>query len=90
MANHTSAKKRNRQNAEHRIRNRATKGDLRTTGKKIRAAVAAGDTALAATLMKEAERAMSKAANKGVIHRKNASRNISRLAKTVSAASKKK
>ena len=89
MANHDSAIKRNRQALKKREANRSTKSDMRSGARKVREAVAAGDLAKAKQLLIEVERKYSKAATKGVIHRGNASRSISRLAKLISNKNKK-
>jgi small subunit ribosomal protein S20 len=85
MANHKSAEKRHRQSLTRRTRNRIVKGAVRTTIKKVRASIDAkeGDVN---DLLRSAESAIAKAASKGILNRKTARRQISRLAK----ASKKK
>jgi small subunit ribosomal protein S20 len=85
MANHPSAEKRNRQRIVRTERNRALKSALRTTVKKARAAVGAGNATTAAPLLAAAESALARAASKGVIAKKSASRVTARLA---SAAAK--
>lgn len=80
MANHKSAIKRNRQNIKARERNRVARAAVRTAIKKASAANQAGKTEEAKELMRQAERAVAKAAAKGILHRKNAQRKISRLA----------
>ena len=86
MANHKSAKKRLRQSIKKRIRNRNVKGAVRSAIKKTRAAATAGNFEEAETNFKVAERKLAKAATKGVLHKKTASRNLSRLAKFVKNA----
>ena len=79
MANIKSAKKRilvERRNAE---RNKAIKSKVKTTIKKVDAAIAANDKVAATAALTEAITAIDKAASKGVYHRKTASRKISRL-----------
>jgi len=83
MANHPSALKRHRQSLRRRARNRSVKSLCRGLAKKTTAAVASGDSEQAAKLLKEAEKAFASAAGKKVLHKKNASRKISRLAKAV-------
>jgi len=85
MANHPSAEKRNRQRVVRTERNRALKSALRTTVKKARAAVGAGNAKTAAPLLAAAESALARAASKGVVAKKSASRVTARLA---SAAAK--
>lgn len=79
MANTASAKKRIRQNEKRRLRNRWYRGRARTSVKKARAAIEAGNWSEAEELVREACRALDKAAGKDVIHRNNAARRKSRL-----------
>lgn len=83
MANKKSSLKRIRQNTKARSRNRAQSSALRTTIKKVRAAIDSKDLKLAEQSFKEAESAISSAATRKLIHRANASRKISRLAAAV-------
>jgi len=79
MANIKSAKKRilvDRRNAE---RNKAIKSKVKTSIKKVDAAIAANDKAAAKTALTAAISEISKAAGKGVYHKKTASRKISRM-----------
>jgi small subunit ribosomal protein S20 len=78
MANIKSAEKRNRQRLKAEAANRIVRGSARTAIKKARTAIAAGAPD-AAELVRQAERALDKAAAKGVIHNNNASRRKSRL-----------
>lgn len=80
MANHPSAEKRNRQRVVRTERNRALKSSLRTTVKKARAAISAGDDKATKTLVAAAESALARAASKGVIAKKSAARVTARLA----------
>lgn len=78
MANIKSAEKRNRQAIKRTARNRVSRGSARTAVKKARLAIESGDpNALQAVLA--AEKALDRAASKGVIHPNNASRRKSRL-----------
>lgn len=65
------------------MRNRAVKTSLKTLEKKLRDAKASGENA--EELMRQTQSAIHKAAKKGVIHKKTASRKISRLSKLVNA-----
>jgi small subunit ribosomal protein S20 len=78
MANIKSQIKRNRQNERARDRNKATRTALKTAAKKVRTA---GSTEDAQTRVREAARALDKAASKGVLHKRTAARHKSRLAK---------
>ena len=88
MANIKSQIKRNKQNLKRRERNRVYRGRARTYVKKARLAIESGDveTARAATL--EAVSALDKAAEKGVLHKNNASRRKGRLMKQLAAIEK--
>ncbi|ADK84783.1 ribosomal protein S20 [Desulfarculus baarsii DSM 2075] len=85
MANHQSALKRARQSEKRRIRNKSVRTNLRRTIRTVRQAVEAGDAAVAQQALQAAIPVIDKAASKGVIHRNNASRKISRLAMKVNA-----
>ncbi len=78
MANIKSAEKRNRQNKKRRELNRVWRGGSRTAVKKARLAIEGGAEDSAEAL-RVAVRALDKAANKGIIHKNNASRRKSRL-----------
>ena len=83
MANIKSAKKRilvERRNAE---RNKAIKSAVKTSVKKVDAAIAANDKDAAAAALLAATGEINKAASKGVFHKKTASRKISRLSLAV-------
>lgn len=91
MANHASAEKRNRQRIKRTLRNRAVKSEFRTLVKTVREALDAGDTAAAQKALTPAISALDGAVSKGVMHRRTASRRVSRLAAAVNAlASAKK
>lgn len=85
MATHKSAEKRARQAIKRNARNSQTLGAVRTFEKKLRAALAGNDKASAATLLSDYTSKMTKAATKGAVHAKTASRKIARLAQRVSA-----
>jgi small subunit ribosomal protein S20 len=79
MANHPSAEKRNRQRLVRAERNQAVRSSLRTAVKKARAAIAAGDITAAKAPVAAASIALAKAASKGVVHSRAASRTTSRI-----------
>ncbi|CAB4930677.1 unannotated protein [freshwater metagenome] len=85
MANIKSQIKRNRTNEKARIRNKAVKSSLKTAVRKVREAVAAGDTVKATELARDANRKLDKAASKGVIHANQAANRKSSIAKSVTA-----
>ena len=83
LANIKSAKKRvlvSRRNAE---RNKAIRSGVKTAIKKVDAAVAAGNKEAAQAALINATSVIDKACTKGVYHKNNASRKVSRLAKAV-------
>ena len=80
MANTKSAVKRNRQAQKRNARNSAVKSTVKNAIKAARAAIASGDAAKAKTAVSAASSALDMAATKGVLHSKNASRRIGRLA----------
>jgi small subunit ribosomal protein S20 len=77
VANIKSQIKRNRQNEAARQRNKAVRSELRTRIK--RAEEATGEEA--AELIRAAIKRIDEAAAKGILHRNNAARRTSRLAK---------
>jgi small subunit ribosomal protein S20 len=85
LANLKSAIKRIRQNEKRRLRNRVYRGQARTYVRDARAAMLAEDLDEARTSTLKAVKALDKAAEKGVIHRNNASRRKSRLMKQLAA-----
>lgn len=85
MATHKSAEKRDRQNKKHRQRNVAAKSALKTKVKSVMIDVESKNKENATKALKAAIPALSKAASKGLIHKKNASRKISRLTKKVNS-----
>lgn len=90
MANKKSAIKRIRQNEKRRLRNRVYRGNARSQVNNARVAIETGNVeeAKAATLV--AISALDKAAQKGTIHKKNASRRKGRLMKALAAIEKSK
>lgn len=83
MANIKSAKKRvivNRTKAE---RNKAIRSEVKTSIKKVEAAVAAKDKEAAVAALQNAISTIDKAATKGVYHKNTAARKVSRLSKAV-------
>lgn len=83
MANIKSAKKRILVNRTKAERNKAIKSGVKTSIKKVYAAIDAKDADAAKTALKDATVAIDKAATKGVYHKNNASRKVSRLTKAV-------
>lgn len=85
MANTKSALKRIRQAEVARARNASIRSSVRNAVKKVRVAIGSSDAAQAQELLRLATRSIDKAAAKGVLNARAASRKISRLAKAVSA-----
>ena len=77
-----SAKKRNRQNIVRRAKNRAVRTQFRNTIKEV-----LNSEENPEELLKKAQSQLDRAATKGIIHKKTASRRAGRLAKRVHAAS---
>ncbi|MGC6417835.1 MAG: 30S ribosomal protein S20 [Bradymonadia bacterium] len=88
MANHKSAEKRVRQTEKRRQRNKHVLSTMRTYIKRVRVAIADGNAEDATERLKAATQALAKAASKGVIHRNQARRKISRLTKAVAGLAK--
>ena len=89
MAQHKSAKKRARQNLARRERNRTIRSRLKTAVKYARAALAGTDGEASDQAVRSAEREIRRAASKGVLTKKQASRRVSRLAKRLHATAAK-
>lgn len=85
MANHKSAEKRNRQRPKRQLRNRIALGAMRTALKAARTALE-GKSAEASGLVKQAMQQIDRAVTKGVLHRRAASRLISRLGRSASSS----
>ena len=85
MANHASAAKRARQSEKRRLVNRARKAAMRTAIKRVLAAVEAGDAEAARAALARAVPLIDRAGRRGVIHRNQASRRVSRLNARVKA-----
>lgn len=90
MANIKSAIKRNKQNEKKRLRNRVYRGSTRRYISKARTAIESGEFATAESKVKEAIKALDKAAQKGVLHKNNAARRKGRLMKHLSALKQEK
>lgn len=78
MAHHKSAQKRIKQSLKKRERNRTVKGALRTVIKQFQTTLVKGAEE-AKGVLETAVPVIAKAASKGIIHKKNAARKISRL-----------
>ena len=85
MANTKSAKKAARQTVRRTNANKGRRSRARSYARKVEEAIEAGDKKAAAAALKEAEPVLARTAQKGLLHRKTASRKVSRFAKRVSA-----
>ncbi len=85
LANIKSAKKRILVNQTKAARNKSIRSAVKTSMKKVEAAVAANDKAAANAALTDAISTISKAASKGVYHKNNAARKVSRLSKAVNS-----
>jgi small subunit ribosomal protein S20 len=83
LATHKSAEKRDRQSKVRRERNVAAKSAIKTKVKSVLEAVESKNKDNAVNALKATVPSLSKAAAKGLIHKKNASRKISRLTRKV-------
>lgn len=85
---HKSAKTRIRRNARRDLINTKRTSRTRTSLRKVEEAIAGGDYKAAATALKNAQPELHRAADKGIMHKKNASRKLSRLSARVKALKK--
>jgi small subunit ribosomal protein S20 len=79
MPNHKSAEKRDRQNARRNEVNTANRTRLRTTIKRLRTALAAGNAQEAQELLPQTVSVIDKSVQKGILHRNTAARHKARL-----------
>ena len=85
MANSPQAKKRIRRNDRRAEINKSRVSRIRTFIRKVEDAISAGDKPAAADALKEAQPEIMRGVTKGVMHKKTASRKVSRMAKAVKA-----
>jgi len=85
MANTSSAKKAIRQSARRTAVNKNARTRMRTSVKKVETAIAAGDSAQAKDALRAAQPELMSNAQKGILHKKTASRKISRLSARIKA-----
>lgn len=85
MANTTSAKKAARKAVRRTEINKSRRSLLKTEVRKVEEAIASGDQSTALAALKVAEPVLVRTAQKGVLHKRTASRKVSRLTKRVSA-----
>jgi len=85
MANSAQARKRARQSVARNKHNSSLRSMLRTSIKRARAAIAAGDKAAAAEVYKKTTSIIDRIADKKIIHKNKAARHKSRLAAALKA-----
>lgn len=87
MANTSSAKKAARQMITRTEVNKSRRSRVKTDVRSVEEAIASGDRAKAEAALKAAEPLLVRTAQKGIMHKKTASRKVSRLTKRVKAMS---
>ena len=85
MANIKSQIKRNKQNEKRRLRNRGYRGTARIAVREARSAMASDNAEESRAAVLKAISALDKAAERGVLHKNNASRRKGRLMKQLSS-----
>jgi small subunit ribosomal protein S20 len=86
MANLKSSKKDLKRSEKRRLVNQSVKTALKTYVKKTRQAAASGDAAATLQALSTAAKQLDKAVQRGIIHKNQAARRKSRLAKAANAA----
>ncbi len=86
MPTHKSAEKRVRQNAKRKVRNKSIRSRLTTYTREFTDLLEEGDVDGAAEKIRKVEAEYDRAASKGVVPKKRASRKISRLKKRLHSA----
>jgi small subunit ribosomal protein S20 len=88
MANTKSARKATRVQARRTEVNKARRSGMRGAVRKVEEAIKSGDRKAAEAALKAAEPHMMRSAQKGVMHKKTASRKVSRLSHQVAKLAK--
>ena len=83
MANSAQARKRARQAVTRNKHNASMRSMLRTSIKRVREAIAAGDQAAANAVFQKATSVIDRVADKRIIHKNKAARHKSRLAAAI-------
>jgi small subunit ribosomal protein S20 len=86
MANIASVIKRNRQAQKQRVRNQAARTQVKGAVKAVREIAATASAADKQKALGQAMQTLHKAASKGLLHKRTASRKIARLAKSLNRA----
>ena len=87
MATTSSAKKAARQMISRTQVNKSRRSRVKTDVRSVEEAIASGDRAKAEAALKAAQPMLVRTAQKGMMHKKTASRKVSRLTKRVKAMS---
>ena len=87
MANTKSARKATRKIARRTVVNKSRRSQTRNAVRNVESAVATGNKQAALDALKAAEPQLMRAARKGVVHKKTASRKISRLTRQIAKLS---
>ena len=87
MANTSSAKKAARQMIRRTEVNKGRRSRVKTEVRSVEEAIKSGDRAKAEAALRAAEPVLVRTAQKGMMHKKTASRKVSRLAQRVKAMS---
>ena len=85
MANTKSAKKAVRKISKRTDVNKARRTRMRSEVRKVEEAIQSGDKAAAAAALKAVEPILARTAQKGIVHKRTASRKVSRLTARVGA-----
>ena len=88
MANTSSARKATRVIARRTEVNKNRRAALRGSIRKVEEAISGGDRAKALAALKDAEPAIMRAAQRGIVHKSTASRKVSRLSKRIAKLAK--
>jgi len=85
MANSAQARKRARQSVARNQHNASLRSMLRTSIKRVRQAIAAGDKTVATEVFQKTMSVIDRIADKNIIHKNKAARHKSRLAGAIKA-----
>ena len=88
MANTKSARKATRVIARRTEVNKTRRSQMRNSMRKVEEAIQSGDRSAAMAALKAAEPAIMRAAQRGIVHKNNASRKVSRLAHRIAKLGK--
>ncbi|TAK46647.1 MAG: 30S ribosomal protein S20 [Xanthobacteraceae bacterium] len=83
MANTSSAKKAARKIARRTIVNKSRRTQMRNSVRSVEDAIARGDRNAALEALRQAEPALMRSAQQGVVHKNTASRKVARLTKSI-------